>query len=186
MTRFDPELWRQRAWARFTRATRAISPKDKASQGEAERAWARDVIAIGDLEKVVGWCSVRCIDVNFVKKALGTYHMGVKQISISSRLGPVNQVAILLHECGHHLIGDIEHHDRFGMGYPMGGDPTVSRTFNHRVAVLDEEMEAWHRGWKLAGRLELALDRETFDKIRLDCVKSYIKWSINPGKKKEA
>jgi hypothetical protein len=181
MSKFDTQLWKERAWARFTRTVAPLRSRDKKRRDAAERKWAEDVVAIGGLAKVVAWCAERCIDVDFVKKPLGTYHYGLKEISISSRLKPLNQLIILLHECGHHLVGDAEAHDRFGMGYPQT-DPEVTKTFHHRVACLEEEMEAWHRGWKLAQRLELNLDREEFDRVRLDCVRSYIQWSLKPGR----
>ena len=87
---------------------------------------------------------------------------------------------VLLHECGHHLIGVNDDHDRFGMGYPQS-DPEITKTFHHRVSCLEEEMEAWHRGWKLAKRLNLTVDRDVFDAMRLKCIRSYIKWTVKPN-----
>ncbi|HAN16499.1 MAG TPA: hypothetical protein DCP73_13260 [Chloroflexi bacterium] len=83
----------------------------------------------------------------------------------------------MLHECGHHLIGMKEHHQRFGMGYPQT-DPAVTRTFLHRVSCLEEELEAWHRGWKLSQRIGMSLNRDNFDRVRLECIRSYIKWTL--------
>lgn len=180
MAVFDHKLWKDRAWDRLGRALRRIPKRNKAKTSAAEASWARDVIAIDDLTRLVEWCGARGLGVEFVKKPMGTYHAGSKKVSISSRAGPVKQLVLLLHECGHHLIGMKEHHDRFGMGYPQT-DPAITRTFHHRVSVLDEEMEAWARGWKLARRLDLTLPRETFDAIRLDCIRSYLSWAMSPS-----
>ena len=182
MSKFDSQLWKERAWSRFTRAVAPLRSRDKEAHSAAERKWVGDIVAIGALDRVIGWCSERCIDVNFVKKPLGTYFYGTKEIYISSRLKPYNQLVILLHECGHHLIGDAEHHDRFGLGYPQT-DPEVTKTFRHRVACLEEELEAWHRAWKLSQRLELNLDRDEFDAVRLDCIRTYVHWALKPGPK---
>jgi hypothetical protein len=185
MAKFDPQTWKDRAWARFCRATRALKGKNKAKrQAVLEATWFSDVVSAGDLTKLIAWCTERCIDVNFIKKPLGVYVVDSKVINISSRLRPVKQVAVLLHECGHHLVGSADRHDRFLMGYPQT-DPEVVRTFHHRVACLEEEMEAWHRGWKLSTRLKLSIPREDFDAVRLDCLRSYISWSLRPGRKEK-
>ena len=59
-------------------------------------------------------------------------------------------------------------------------EPNVKRTFHHRMSCLEEEIEAWHRGWKLAVRLGLSVTREEFDVVRLDCLKSYVRWTLQP------
>jgi hypothetical protein len=182
--KFDPQLWKERAWARHARVVSELRPREKNRLAEAERKWFSDVLSISDLEKLVGWCGERCISVEFVKKPLGFYVHGEKVIKISSRLKPLNQVAVMLHECGHHLVGHDGDHERFGMGYPQN-DPEVTKTFHHRLSCLEEELEAWHRGWKLASRLELNIPRPEFDRVRLDCVRSYIKWTLRPGRFKE-
>jgi hypothetical protein len=160
-------------------ATAGIPIFPKACVAASEGARRVHLLADG-VERVIDWCAERCIDVDFVKKPLGTYYYGAKQIYISSRLKPYNQLVILLHECGHHLIGDAEHHERFGLGYPQT-DPVVTKTFRHRVACLEEELEAWHRAWKLSQRLELGLNRDDFDEVRLDCIKTYVHWALKPG-----
>ena len=179
MSDFDPDVWKQRAWARFCRATRRLSARDKKRQAVLELTWAKDVMSISDLASLVEWCGTRCIRVEFAKKPLGSYSTAEKVMTISSRLSPLGQVVVLLHECGHHLCGGADHHDRFGMGYPQT-EPAVKRTFHHRMSCLEEEIEAWHRGWKLAVRLGLNVSREDFDKVRLDCLKSYVRWTLQP------
>jgi hypothetical protein len=175
MREFELEVWKERAWARYCRA-HVAAPSNK----ESELAWALEVLAISDLSKLVDWCKERKLKVTFAKKPNGTYHSQSKEIIISSRLSTRNQVSVLLHECGHHLIGVNDDHDRFGMGYPQS-DPEVTKTFHHRVSCLEEELEAWHRGWKLAKRLDLRIDRDHFDALRLKCIRSYIKWTLKPG-----
>lgn len=173
MTLFDPGAWRARAWGRFERGVRRGAPG-----GEA--AWARDVVAISDLGALVAWAGDRGLTVKFAKKTGGTYDGGGREILISSRLSPPRQVAYLLHECGHHLIEACEHGDRFRMGYPAT-DPRVRRTFHHRMTILEEETEAWHRGWRLAERLGLGITRAAYDEVRLDCLASYVRWVVRPG-----
>lgn len=173
MRAFDLEVWRRRAWDRFTRGVRA--------GGDAkilEEGWAAEMRAVADLSVLVGWCASRGLTVLFGKKQNAAYDPTDKTIVVSCHARPERQLIYMLHECGHHLIGAAEHHTRFGMGYPQT-DPAVTRTFLHRVSCLEEELEAWHRGWKLCLRLRLSLQRTAFDKVRLECIKSYISWSLH-------
>ena len=172
MRTFDPDTWRRRAWSRFERDLHA-----ECDSKAAERRWYLEVVAIANLELLIGWCASKGIAVAFGKKQNANYDPANKRIVVSCHALPERQLMYMLHECGHHLIGMKEHHQRFGMGYPQS-DPAVTRTFLHRVSCLEEELEAWHRGWKLSQRIGLSLSRESFDRIRLECIRSYIKWTL--------
>lgn len=171
---FDAEVWRQRAWDRFRRAVRAKSKRRPAIGAEAQ--WVRDAKYIEKLKIVVDWCEARQLLVIFGRRQNGVYDANTKEIRLACRASPEKQLYYLLHECGHHLIGMKEHHERFGMGYPQT-DPEVTRTYVHKLACLEEEFEAWHRGRKLARRLSLDIDEEEFDKLRLECLRSYVSWA---------
>lgn len=168
MAVFDPELWRTRAWNRYQRAP--------TSQATTAR-WTRDITAIGHLQVLVDWCNARSIEINFCKREGGIYYPEDKRIKISGRLSPERQFFFLLHECGHHLIGDKEKNERFGMGYSQD-DAAAVRTFHHRVDIVDEELEAWNRGFKLAKRLKLRINKERFDNTRVEMLKTYFKWAL--------
>lgn len=173
MIEFDENLWKERAWNKHKRCAR--SPKSKRDVSEAQ--WYRDVLAITKLKSVVRWCASKSLVVNFGKRPGGTYDTFTRTIIIACRAAPEKQLYYLLHECGHHLIGFKEHDERFGMGYPKVDDPDHNGTFHHRFACLEEEIEAWNRGWRLAKRLRLRLSRQDFDKVRLECLKSYVRWA---------
>jgi|SRR6478735_2810871 len=173
MAIFDAELWRSRAQSRYERALDAGTPKAVAAKKLAD-----DVIHIDALGRLVKWCSERGIIVNFCAcKRGGIYWPDDKTIKVNDRFSPEKQVFFLSHECGHHLIGDVEKHERFGMGYPQH-DPAIKRTFHHRCDIVDEELEAWHRGYKLSRRLRIPLNKVRFDKTRTAMIKSYFVWAL--------
>jgi len=175
MQEFDKKLWLERASARLRRGSkRGTSAEVKRI---AEEKWAADSGNILRLEVLIGWCGSKGLTVRFGKKKGATYLTSDKSISVAGRMSPGKQLCYLLHECGHHLIGYTEEDERFGMGYPKYEDSSVNTTFQHKMACLEEEIEAWNRGWKLAKRLGLNIDRESFDVIRLDCLRSYISWA---------
>jgi hypothetical protein len=175
---FDKDVWRQRAWDRFQRWIRG--EKKRSPRLGAEPQWARDVIFVEKLAAAVGWCESRGVAVVFAKKPAGVLDTGSKVITISSRASPERQLYYLLHEAGHFLIDRQEHHERFVAGYPAGAeDPALKATFKYKITCLEEELEAWHRGWKLAKRLKLNLDRTAWDVVRLECLRSYAEWTTD-------
>jgi hypothetical protein len=175
MIEFDKQLWWDRALIRFKRSNR--KRKTKVQKASAEQQWVRDAMCINKIAYVVDWCLSKNVKVEFGKLIGGSYNAVDKTIKIACRAAPEKQLYMLLHECGHHLIGFDEDDERFGMGYPYVQDPNVNATFHHRIACLEEEMEAWNRGWRLGKRLNLQLERPAFDKVRLDCLRSYVKWA---------
>ena len=172
MIEFDKQLWWDRAWCRFKQSIRRGTKKKT-----AEAQWFRDALHIEKMVTVISWCASKSIEVKFGKKPGGLYDANLKSITIACRANPEKQLYYLLHECGHHLIGFIEDDERFGKGYPFVNNPEINSTFYHRVACLEEEFEAWNRGWRLARRLGLNLEREPFDKVRVECLRGYIKWT---------
>lgn len=179
MAAFDPDVWRARAWARYQKLVKSGNKKLS-----AVRQWERDVKHISFLESLILWCNERNIEVDFAKQMGGIYFPEEKRIRLSGRLSPEKQVFVLLHECGHHLIGDKEKHERFGMGYSrVDSDPTITRTFRHKCDIIDEEYEAWHRGFKLAKRLRLKIDKDRYDKHRAEMIKTYLVWALKGDKR---
>ena len=65
------------------------------------------------------------------------------------------------------------------MGYAKAHNVFARTTDAHRIDILDEELDAWHRGWELALKLKvLSLnDKASFDKTRIRYVKTYVKWA---------
>lgn len=171
MREFDRKLWTERAQERFKKCSR----KGVAKRG-ARPNLADDIVMIRNMDRLVDWCRQRGVKVTFVKERGAVYYPDFKVIKLSHKLKLDKQVAYLLHECGHHLIG-MKADDRFSMGYPQW-DPNHRRTFLHRATCLEEEFEAWHRGWRLAQRLRIVYDRRLYNRFRLACIRSYIKWSL--------
>ena len=172
-TSFSAELWRARAWKRFERAIRRGEDKERAT-----RTWTVDVAYIAPMGHLIAWCYERGIDVKFVTRGGGVYYPEDKVIKISGRIRPMSQLHFLLHECGHHLIGDRDKRERFGMGYNQVDHPNIKRTFHHRVDIVDEEFEAWQRGWKLAQRLGLRISKVDYDRTRVEMLRTYMKWAL--------
>ena len=176
-TAFNPGVWKDRAWKRLTRTIeRKGDPPSVRSF--VEEQWHNDLMHIDKLGLLVDWCHKKKLSVVFSGKTIGVYDPDLRQISVSLRASPERQVYFLLHEIGHHMIGMDPAHERFGIGYPQGNVPEITKTFAHRIACLEEEFEAWHRGWRISKRLKLDLNRAKFDEVRLECLRSYLNWTV--------
>lgn len=155
---FDAGLWRLRSARRF-----AASKNDP--------ALLRDFSAIENVERVVMWCTRRGLSVEFMKVPHTGGHCSNTKIVINSRSVPEQQLFILLHECGHSLLGTFNEPNHRTM-----------RSVAYRVGVVAEEDEAWCRGLKLARRLQLNIDVEKFHRAKASALKTYMAWVLRNEK----
>jgi len=161
MATFDKKLWIQRIEKKKKRAIAAGTTRSSADEEASENAAAVDDIAI-----LMDWCVKNGLTVEFSSEGQ-LYYPLQKMITISLRNPPGTQLAYLLHECGHFLIKK--------SGNPRYLEPT---TGDARLQEIDEEYEAWSRGEKLAMRLGLSLNTDTFYRIKDMSIRSYFKWAL--------
>jgi hypothetical protein len=167
---FDPQLWRSRAAARLEKGIAA-------GKATAPATYARDIHAIDRLVVMVDWCTKKRLMVTFRNQSGAQYERDKKLITVNGRLAPEKQLHVLMHECGHHLIGIPSPEERFGQGYQQADNADLKRTTLHRIDVLDEELEAWARGLKLAKRLHIAVDIDRYNRTRSEYIKTYLLWA---------
>lgn len=130
------------------------------------------------LQLVKDWCQDRHILLIESAKSRGEYWSrseddGQAKIYIPKNTSINNKLYTILHECGHHLVGYRYYPQRYSEGYTLGCDKRYTKTLRYRVEVLDEELEAWHRGLLLAKRLGIYIDVEKYKLIRDKCIKRY-------------
>lgn len=170
MATFSVQEWRTRAERKFNRH------KDRSE-------FQRELRFIRDIEVVIAWCDARGVLVEFKRKP-SMYYPDGSNIVVAAGLPTESRLHVLLHECGHHLIGSKDEHERFGRGY----SDERTRSAHHKLDVLEEEFEAWHRGFKLAARLGVKVDKDSFDRTRITHLKTYVRWAARtfaPRKKKK-
>ena len=104
----------------------------------------------------------------------------VKIIEIYSLNGIENRLFALLHECGHALIRRdwTKFKTEFCAHAEHDGDGR-KETKSLKISTLEEEFEAWKRGWKLAKRLNLQLAKDAYTKNKDKYIMTYIKWAAN-------
>lgn len=135
-----------------------------------------------DLELVKTWCSKKGISVEINSVDVGQYIIESKTIEINKRLSTLTQTCILLHECGHFLIirSQMKGTGTFGKAGLELRYPSKQRTKSNqfKVDLIDEEFEAWHRGWALAERLNLSVTSDEFSRVRTRMIKRYFDWAV--------
>jgi hypothetical protein len=174
MRAFQLETWEARARERFRRSVGS----------DPERSRARlvvDLDAARGLDEVIRWAGGRGVSVAFTnRRDAGVFSPDDKTIYINSTQTFERQLFVLLHECGHLLVGSERPgaHHRFKLGYPSSDDPNLRGKFIHRCAVLEEEFEAWHRGHRLAKKLGIEIAEDRWAELKATFIKSYIKWTM--------
>ena len=103
-----------------------------------------------------------------------------KVIEIYSLNGVENRLYALLHECGHALIR--KNWTKFKSQYPAHADHDGDgrkESNSFKISTLEEEIEAWKRGWSLSERLNLSLNKESYNKHKNKHLMTYIKWAAS-------
>ena len=92
----------------------------------------------------------------------------VRLLVIDSRQKIRTQVYELLHELGHMLDDDCSA-DRL-----IPASQYASLTATGRVAELECELNAWKRGWQLARKLQLGIDRRAYQRAAVLHLKTFL------------
>ncbi len=93
-----------------------------------------------------------------------------KVITIATGQTLRQKVWAALHECGH-ILG-YEARDFLFSDAPHRITPRMSP--RSRLAVVENELDAWRRGWRLAERLELGLSARSYEKEAAIWVLTYV------------
>ena len=169
---FDHEEWVEAA--RKRRCLTDTSPPHVLAR------FAEDIDFVHKLERAVVWCEKRGLSVEFTAASGGMYRHDDRAIDVSYRSYPEAQLYTLLHEAGHHLVWTSSpklYKEKYENGYQR--IKLSERTAQHKMDAVAEEYEAWFRGWKLARRLHLFLDKERYIACRDKNVKSYFRWALD-------
>lgn len=131
------------------------------------------------IERLTEFCSQHSWRVEYSNKKKNQYHDKVITLYAQRRLEIFYY--IFLHEIGHAwmLECDFTYQDR----YPeLVRKPLRYATVTYKIAKVQEEIEAWEVGKKLARSLGLRINETKFEKIRAECLTSYMNWASKPRK----
>jgi hypothetical protein len=133
-----------------------------------------------NIEKLTEFCNRHSWSVEYSNKKTSRYHNNI--ITLCRARKKEILYYIFLHEVGHAwmLECDFTYSDR----YPeLLRVPPRYATATYKIARVQEEIEAWEVGKKLARSLNLRVNTNKFEKIRAECLNSYMNWAGKPRKK---
>jgi len=136
--------------------------------------------AIQNLKKVFSWLNNKGYEVIFHNDS-DSVIFSDRKIFIDKRSNLENQLYSILHECGHIL----QHQNKsifnksFKYQHVAENDKRKARSYAYRLSVLEEEIDAWKRGKKLAKRLNIKLDEIKFEKYKAKYTMTYVNWAAS-------
>lgn len=191
MPGFNKDLWRKRATARWERRRSSGS----SCQLKSDERLNTDMTSIEMLDRLVNWCSRKKITIDFKHLSgseNGSFYGQKMLIEVSSRLRPEAQLHVLLHECGHYqiLCAAVQHDKRSRdasrfdkVVFEQHDRSVLPRGIELKMLEVEEEFEAWFRGKRLASRLGIQLDLDSFEKTKVDSVRTYVDWAATSPRK---
>jgi hypothetical protein len=148
-----------------------------------KRVANREKRAARAIEKLIEWCEQRGIKVGFDADDEGGYAYMIRMIEVKRYTSTIRQQCILMHEMGHAQLSLTKSKvvkQRIRDGYTQRFNSSLKNTFTHRLAILEEEMLAWHLGYELAQSLGCAPPRKMFNAVKTNCIKTYLRWALDP------
>lgn len=114
-------------------------------------------------------------------------HVQGPKIILYEKRKPEILFYIFLHEVGHVWMTECDF--TYEARYPeLTRNPIRYATVTYKIAKIQEEIEAWEIGKKLAKSLGLRINESKFEKIRAQCLTTYMNWAVrtrNSKKKKK-
>lgn len=133
----------------------------------------------GNIEKLTTFCSQHSWSVVYSHKKENMFQN--KVITLYARARIEMLYYIFLHEIGHAWLRECDF--TFAERYPeLVRQPLRYATATYKIAKVQEEIEAWEVGKKLALNLGLRVNETKFEKIRAECLTSYMYWAGKPRK----
>ncbi len=127
-------------------------------------------------KKCIGYSSY----INFEKKT----------IHVSKFLDIKYIVCIVLHEIGHILLSeDINYKINYRYSSRILEENSFldseklhkiySKNRNYRIDLLNEEFDAWRKGYEFAKDNNIKINKNNFSKVKNKCLYMYIKWVVS-------
>jgi hypothetical protein len=132
------------------------------------------------IKKINKWINKNNFKLNIAKNLISEVNFDTKIININKNTKILKQIIIILHECGHILI--YLHRKKYKCNIIAGLSWNKwCKLFNSKnslrkkILILEEEIEAWNRGKKLAERLNIKINNKIYEYYKIKCLMTYIR-----------
>jgi len=97
-----------------------------------------------------------------------------KLFVLDSKKNDETAMYILLHEIGHtRVISNKRYYETYGCVF----DNFSKASMTYKIATIQEELDAWREGLKLADTLGLHVDRRKWEITKTKCIATYLTWA---------
>ena len=136
--------------------------------------------AFQNLKKIFSWLENKGYEIVFHNDS-DSVVFSDKKMFIDKRSSLENQLYSALHECGHILQHQNKpmYNKSFKYQHVAENDRRKERSYAYRISVLEEELDAWKRGKKLAKRIGIEIDEIKFEKYKAKYSMSYVDWAAS-------
>lgn len=133
-----------------------------------------------ELRKLERYCNKKGFAVLYQPVKLDSIYFEDKRIVIGDHHSDEISLYCLLHEIGHHIIMCKKSYD---VEYQTIYDNFSKSSSTYRITNVQEELDAWKEGLKLANRLNITVDRRKYEITKSKCISTYLSWvGKNKGK----
>jgi hypothetical protein len=110
------------------------------------------------------------------REVAGEVDLQEQKIRIVNFRSKDKMLYVLLHEIGHLIRNRKEHASSVNSNAVVLQNSFSHASLTHKLAVLQEEFEAWDEGLALAKRKGWVIDEKAYNRQRTKCLKSYVVW----------
>ena len=130
-------------------------------------------------EKLLQWIKLKGF--RFQESDEDLYEPIKKIVTCNKRLSEENKLYSTLHECGHLLVqqNTFSYEKRYKSQVEGLFDRRKCRSVRWRIDFLKEEYDAWDRGYRLAKRLKIPINRERYHNYASKCLATYCRWVVD-------
>lgn len=159
MVAFDEIIWKNKSLARHQK-------RSKCGRSDVGRL-KREFDAIDSIEKVVEHCKSLNLRIKFTNEPDGSIYFESSIISINSRLNPIRQLNVILHELGH---------------FNVESKNILCDHLSNSIDSVHNELNAWVEGMSIARSLKINIDATAYERDRTMYVKTYMKSALRRKK----
>lgn len=130
------------------------------------------------INKLIKWLNSKNwhIEFGFYEDEISLYD---KSITINHKNKIENQLYAILHECGHMVLFlNKKYPEKYSYIYKvdlfLNKNKSMTKSKRYQVETISEEIEAWHRGFNLAKRLNIYINIDNYKKEASKYIWSYI------------
>jgi hypothetical protein len=136
------------------------------------------------LNKIINWINQYNFKIVFDKSSNQEIDFNMKIIKINKNTKLLSQIITLLHECGHLLIYNERQKYKNKIILNLNWKEwkqifikKIRRLKRIKIAILEEEIEAWNRGAKLAKKLCIKIPCKSWNYHKIRSLLTYTKYT---------